>query len=167
MEFDAKVVRVDYSSLTRPPSVMDYNPAARTLSLVKQRPCPGYSPKDYTCRRIMVTVRDGTQVPVSLVYKTSTWPKGDAPPPKPLPLHLYGCVERPHRDAVAGATPSRATHVSLPPPTGTALTAYALSPALTRLACATLTVGWCTPLPTSVAVARWVAHGTSLGQWLR
>lgn len=90
MEFDANVVRIDYSSLTQPPSVMDYNPAARTLSLVKQRPCPGYSPKDYTCRRIMVTVRDGTQVPVSLVYKTSTWPQGDAPPPKPLPLHLYG-----------------------------------------------------------------------------
>ncbi|MFC4346364.1 S9 family peptidase [Kordiimonas lipolytica] len=82
-EFGQKHVRLVYSSLVTPPSVFDYDLSSGTLTLKKEQEIPsGYDKSQYASERLMVTVRDGVEVPVSLVYKKD-WKKG-------APLHLYG-----------------------------------------------------------------------------
>ncbi len=82
-EFAQKHVRLGYSSLVTPPSVFDYSLDDASLTLRKEQEIPsGYDKSGYASERLMVTVRDGVQVPVSLVYKEG-WKKG-------APLHLYG-----------------------------------------------------------------------------
>lgn len=82
-EFDQGHVRLGYSSLVTPPSVFDYSVAEDTLVLRKEQEIPsGYNKNEYTSERLTVAVRDGVQVPVSVVYKKG-WQKGG-------PVHLYG-----------------------------------------------------------------------------
>lgn len=82
-EFDQGHVRLGYSSLVTPPSVFDYSVADDTLVLRKEQEIPsGYNKDEYTSERLTVAVRDGVQVPVSVVYKKG-WQKGG-------PVHLYG-----------------------------------------------------------------------------
>ena len=154
MVYDADVVRLEYSSMTRPPSVADYNPTTRELKLIKQSPCPNYDPTAYRSRRIMVKVRDGTEVPVSLVYRKDAWPDDGSAPAKPLPLHLYGyaCT---HTTLILLPT----DRPCLAPP-ATGRTASASSQASQPPACASLTAAWCTLLRTSVVAARWGVAGT-------
>ena len=77
-------LRLQYSSLTTPHSVMDYDIAARTLKIRKVQQIPsGYDAHDYQSERLMATARDGQQVPISLVYKR------DTPPDSSTALHLY------------------------------------------------------------------------------
>ena len=44
-EYDATIVRYQYTSLVSPASAYDYDPAARTATLVKRQPVPGYDPE--------------------------------------------------------------------------------------------------------------------------
>ena len=77
-------LRLQYSSLTTPHSVMDYDIAARTLKTRKVQQIPsGYDAHEYQSERLMATARDGQQVPISLVYKRDT-PRDDS-----TALHLY------------------------------------------------------------------------------
>lgn len=84
-EFDQKHVRLGYSSLVTPPTVYDYDVSANTLTVRKEQEIPsGYDKGQYASERLMVPVRDGTMVPVSIVYRKD-WQKGGG-----APLHLYG-----------------------------------------------------------------------------
>lgn len=77
-------LRLQYSSLTTPHSVMDYDIAARTLKTRKVQQIPsGYDAHEYQSERLMATARDGQQVPISLVYKRDTPRDGNTA------LHLY------------------------------------------------------------------------------
>ena len=77
-------LRLQYSSLTTPHSVMDYDIAARTLKTRKIQQIPsGYDAHEYQSERLMATARDGQQVPISLVYKRDTPRDGNTA------LHLY------------------------------------------------------------------------------
>ena len=77
-------LRLQYSSLTTPHSVMDYDIAARTLKTRKVQQIPsGYDAHEYQSERLMATARDGQQVPISLVYKHDTPRDGNTA------LHLY------------------------------------------------------------------------------
>lgn len=77
-------LRLQYSSLTTPHSVMDYDIAARTLKIRKVQQIPsGYDAHEYQSERLMATARDGQQVPISLVYKRDTPRDGNTA------LHLY------------------------------------------------------------------------------
>ncbi|MBV1900456.1 MAG: S9 family peptidase [Kordiimonadaceae bacterium] len=78
-------VRLNYSSLITPPAVYDYGVGSGQLLLRKEQEIPsGYEKAEYRSERMMVTARDGAQVPVSIVYHKS-WKKGAG-----TPLHLYG-----------------------------------------------------------------------------
>jgi len=78
-------VRLNYSSMTTPPTVYDYDLASEALTVRKEQEIPsGYTKEEYQSERLMITARDGVQVPVSIVYKKS-WQKGAG-----APLHLYG-----------------------------------------------------------------------------
>ncbi len=86
-EFDTKLFRFDYGSMVTPNSVFDYNVETRERTLKKQQPVlGGYDPKDYQSERIMVKAKDGTMVPVSLVYKRALKKTG----PQPTLLYGYG-----------------------------------------------------------------------------
>ena len=85
-EFDTNVVRYTYSSLSTPESVYDYNMETREQTLVKRKPVLGdYDPDDYQTERIFATVDDGTEVPISLVYRRDAVSEDDA-----APCLLYG-----------------------------------------------------------------------------
>jgi oligopeptidase B len=68
-EYDTDRLRYGYTSLVRPSSTFDYEPATRTSTLVKQQPVIGYDPARYESRRLWATAPDGTEVPISMVWR--------------------------------------------------------------------------------------------------
>lgn len=79
-EVSAKKLRYVYSSLTTPDSVYEYDMETRRTELLKQdKVVGGFDPADYTSERLFVTARDGTGIPVSLVYKTASFQQGTNP----------------------------------------------------------------------------------------
>ncbi|MGH7330462.1 MAG: oligopeptidase B, partial [Polyangiaceae bacterium] len=70
-EFATRTLRFTYSSLITPDSVYDYDMCARTRELRKRdEVLGGYDPSQYRVERLMAPARDGSAVPVSLVYST-------------------------------------------------------------------------------------------------
>ena len=70
-----------------PGTVYDYDVATGELLLRKRQPVlGGYEPADYAQARVWATAQDGTQIPISLVWKRSFGDAGAAP----RPVHLYG-----------------------------------------------------------------------------
>jgi oligopeptidase B len=69
LEFDVETLRLGYESLVTPSSTFDCDLTTGTLTLIKQKEVPGYDPSLYKCERVFATASDGTQVPISLVYK--------------------------------------------------------------------------------------------------
>ena len=69
-EFAPAAYRLSYSSMVTPDTVYDYDAATRSLAVLKVREVPsGYTADDYATERLLITARDGVQVPVSVVYK--------------------------------------------------------------------------------------------------
>lgn len=86
-DYDSKVMRYSYTSLTTPGSTYDYDMGSREKKLLKQAEVlGGFNKADYVTERIFATATDGTQVPISLVYKKGTKKDGSAP----LLLYAYG-----------------------------------------------------------------------------
>ncbi|HEU5210660.1 MAG TPA: S9 family peptidase [Longimicrobiales bacterium] len=86
-EFDTSVLRYSYQSFVTPSSVYDYDMDTRQAALLKrQEVLGGYDPAQYTSERVWATARDGTRVPVSLVYRKDTPRDGSAP----MLLGAYG-----------------------------------------------------------------------------
>lgn len=69
-EFAPAAYRLSYSSMVTPDTVYDYDATKRSLAVLKVREVPsGYAADDYATERLLITARDGVQVPVSVVYK--------------------------------------------------------------------------------------------------
>ena len=82
-EFDQTVLRMSYESMVSPASTYDFDVAKRELKLLKVQEIPsGYDRDLYTTERLEITARDGTSIPVSLMYRKDR--------KSPGPLHLYG-----------------------------------------------------------------------------
>ncbi|MCI0708102.1 MAG: S9 family peptidase [Ignavibacteriae bacterium] len=87
LDFDTKLVRYTYSSLTTPLSVYDYDMAKRERTLLKQEEVlGGYDQKSYQSERLYAKATDGTMVPISLVYRKGMKKDGS----NPLLLYGYG-----------------------------------------------------------------------------
>ncbi|RXJ74666.1 oligopeptidase B [Veronia nyctiphanis] len=85
-EMSASSVRIFYSSLTDPGSHFEYDLASGDKTLLKQKKVlGGFDKQNYQSERVMVTARDGKQVPVSLVYRKSLFKKDGT-----NPLYQYG-----------------------------------------------------------------------------
>jgi len=83
-EYDVDKLRLGYASMVMPNTVFDYHLADRSLETLKVQEIPsGYDASQYVTERLTIEVRDGTPVPVSLVYHKDTKIDGSAP------LHLY------------------------------------------------------------------------------
>lgn len=79
-EFDTNLLRLGYSSLTTPNSTYNYNMDTRELELLKEQEVVGdFDSGNYESKRILVEVRDGVKVPVSMVYKKGTSLDGSSP----------------------------------------------------------------------------------------
>ncbi|WP_343701650.1 S9 family peptidase [Chitinophaga sp.] len=86
-EMDSKQLRYGYTSLTTPNSTFDYNMDTKEKELKKQQEVlGGYDPKNYVTERLFATAKDGTKVPISLVYKKGFEKNGK----QPLLLYGYG-----------------------------------------------------------------------------
>ncbi|MDZ8171280.1 S9 family peptidase [Microbacterium xanthum] len=86
-EWAPPVLRLGYGSFVTPGTVYDYDVARDELLLRKRQPVLGdYDPADYGQARVWATADDGTQVPLSLVWKRSFGDLGATP----RPIHLYG-----------------------------------------------------------------------------
>ncbi len=84
-DFDATAIRLNYESMATPKTVFDYDVADRTLITRKVQEIPsGYSAGDYVTERLLAPGRDGTSIPISIVYKKGFKKDGSRP------LHLYG-----------------------------------------------------------------------------
>ncbi len=84
-EYNSTTLRYGYTSLTTPYSTFDYNMVTKEKTLKKQQEVlGGYDSKQYVTERLYATAKDGTKVPISLVYKKGFRKDGNAP------LLLYG-----------------------------------------------------------------------------
>ncbi len=87
LEYNSKTLRYGYTSLTTPSSVFDYEMDTREKKLLKQQPVLGvFNKDDYKTERLYATAKDGTKIPISLVYKKGFKKDGKAP----LLLYAYG-----------------------------------------------------------------------------
>ncbi|MBT8052254.1 MAG: S9 family peptidase, partial [Gammaproteobacteria bacterium] len=77
---DTSTVRYGYSSLTTPTQTWEVDLQTGETTLLKaQRVLGGFDSADYSSKRMMITARDGTEVPVSLAYHKNTALDGSAP----------------------------------------------------------------------------------------
>ncbi len=86
-EFKTDRLRFNYSSLTTPNSVVDFHLDTHEWELKKQDEIPsGHDPSAYVSERLHATARDGTRVPLSIVYKKGLGKNGR----RPALLYGYG-----------------------------------------------------------------------------
>jgi len=84
-ESGSRIIRVQYTSMTTPMSSLDYHVDSGEIKRIKEQQVQGgFSKENYDSKRIIVTARDGEEVPVSLVYHK------DLDRTKSQPLLLYG-----------------------------------------------------------------------------
>jgi oligopeptidase B len=84
-EFETTLLRYSYQSLVTPASVFDYDVVTGESELKKEQEVPGgFDRTLYRSERITARAQDGTEVPVSLVYRADMRIKGRGP------LHVYG-----------------------------------------------------------------------------
>ncbi len=81
------VLRYHYTSLTTPVSLFDYDMIGRKKTLLKQEEVLGdFDPARYQTERVFATAKDGTKVPISLVYRKDLRKTGQ----NPCLLYAYG-----------------------------------------------------------------------------
>jgi len=86
-EFDTSTIRIEYTSLTTPNSIIDVDLDTDTRTLRKQQPVLGVDLSRYRSAREWATAPDGTKVPISIVWRD------DRPQGGPLLLYGYGSYE--------------------------------------------------------------------------
>ncbi|WP_170112591.1 S9 family peptidase [Sphingomonas fennica] len=86
-EYDPPAYRLAYTSMVTPNTVFDFDPVEGGLTTLKVQEIPsGYDPALYATERLMIEARDGTRVPVSVVYRRDFVKDGQGK----LFLYAYG-----------------------------------------------------------------------------
>ena len=89
-EWAMDVLRLGYQSMVTPGTVYDYDVASGELAVRKVQEIPsGYDAGRYRTERLHIAARDGTDIPVSIVYKLDE-DGGDFARDGAGPLYLYG-----------------------------------------------------------------------------
>ena len=88
VDFDTDILRYSYQSMTTPSSVIDFNMKTKTKEIKKEQQVLGgkFDKKNYTEERIWATAKDGTKIPISMVYRKGLHKDGK----NPLLLYAYG-----------------------------------------------------------------------------
>jgi oligopeptidase B len=87
LEFDTALVRFEYTSMKTPLSIYDHDMVNRQQTLLKQEEVlGGFNADNYMTERLHASALDGTQIPLSIVYRKGM--KRDSQ--NPLLLYGYG-----------------------------------------------------------------------------
>ena len=79
-EIDTRIVRYEYTSLTTPMTVYDYDIQTGERQLMKRTPVlGGFDSANYRTELVWAPARDGAKIPVSLVYRAGVLRDGSAP----------------------------------------------------------------------------------------
>ncbi len=85
-DFNSDVLRFVYESPTTPETTYDFDVESKDRVLLKQKEVlGGFDSAEYQAERIMIPARDGTLVPVTLVYRETLFSRNGT-----APLLLYG-----------------------------------------------------------------------------
>ncbi|MCE2733092.1 MAG: S9 family peptidase [Chryseotalea sp.] len=80
VEFETEWIRYGYTSMTTPTSTYEYNMRTKEKKLLKQQEVVGgYTAENYVTERVWATASDGTQIPMSIVYKKGLKKDGNNP----------------------------------------------------------------------------------------
>ncbi|WP_313579919.1 S9 family peptidase [Chishuiella sp.] len=86
-EYNTEIFRFGYTSLITPSSTYDENLKTGKRELLKQQEIVGgYNKENYVTERLFATAKDGTKIPISIVYKKGLQKNGK----NPLLLYAYG-----------------------------------------------------------------------------
>lgn len=87
-DFDTEIFRYSYNSLTTPVSTIDFNMVTREKTIKKEQEILGgnFKKENYISERIWATAKDGTKIPISMVYGKDVKKDGS----NPLLLYGYG-----------------------------------------------------------------------------
>jgi prolyl oligopeptidase len=83
---DDKVTFYTFTSFNFPPTIYRYDIATRKSTVFRAPEIPGFNPADYETKQVFVTSKDGTRVPMFLVYKKGIKLDGN----NPTLLYGYG-----------------------------------------------------------------------------
>jgi oligopeptidase B len=84
-EYAVTTLRLSYESMVTPSLIEDYDVATGARTTLKTLEIPsGYDATKYATERLMIPARDGTEIPVSIVYPADFKKDGSHP------LYLYG-----------------------------------------------------------------------------
>ena len=88
IDFNTNILRYGFNSLTDPPCVIDFNMETKEKTIRKQQQVldPDFNKDNYISERIWSKSEDGTDVPISLVYKKGLQKNSK----NPLLLYGYG-----------------------------------------------------------------------------
>jgi oligopeptidase B len=87
-EYDTDTVRLGYTSMVTPPTVMDHHLPTGERTIRKQQPVlGGFDPSHYVTTRHWATAPDGVKVPFDVMHRR------DASGPMPTLLYAYGAYE--------------------------------------------------------------------------
>ncbi|MBF6640867.1 S9 family peptidase [Flavobacterium sp. J49] len=88
VDFDTQILRYSFQSLATPSSVIDFNMKTKTKTVLKEQEVLGgqFDKNNYTEERLWATAKDGTKVPISMVYRKGIQKDGN----NPTLLYAYG-----------------------------------------------------------------------------
>ena len=88
IDFNTNILRYGFNSLTDPPCIIDFNMETKEKTIRKQQQVldPYFNKDNYISERIWSKSEDGTEVPISLVYKKGLQKNSK----NPLLLYGYG-----------------------------------------------------------------------------
>lgn len=81
VEFDTKILRYGYSSLTTPSSIIDFDMSDKSKTLMKQQEVIGgeFNSENYVSERQYAVAKDGKKIPMSIVYRKDMKKDGGNP----------------------------------------------------------------------------------------
>lgn len=82
-EFDTDQLRYAYSSPVNPTEIIELDMSKNSKRTLKKTPVPNFDPDKYSTERIWARAKDGTRIPMGLVYRKDLLKRG-------MPTYLYG-----------------------------------------------------------------------------
>jgi oligopeptidase B len=88
VDFDTTQLRYSYQSMNTPASVIEFDMKTKTKVVLKEQAVLGgkFDKANYTEERVWATAKDGTKIPISMVYRKELVKNGK----NPLLLYAYG-----------------------------------------------------------------------------
>lgn len=88
VDFDTTLLRYSYQSMNTQASVIEFDMKTKTKQILKEQEVLGgqFDKNNYTEERMWATAKDGTQIPISMVYRKGLKKNGK----NPLLLYAYG-----------------------------------------------------------------------------